>query len=74
MATVKVRIVRGFCIAAGRDVFPGDVVELNEAEARLRIAQGKATALEDKPEEVEASGSDSENAGPAIKTAKGKGR
>ncbi len=80
MTTVKVRIVRGFCVATGRDVFPGDVVELNEAEARLRIAQGKATpvekaaSVEDRPEDAEASGADSESAGPAIKTTKGKGR
>lgn len=74
MATVKVRIVRGFCVATGRDVFPGDVVDLNEAEARLRIFQGKATAVEDVPQDTEASGADSETAGPAIKTAKGKSR
>jgi hypothetical protein len=78
MATLKLRIVRGFCVAAGRDVFPGEVVEIAEAEARLRIAQGKATpvekaaTVEDEPEE--ASGADTETAGPAIKTTKGKGR
>jgi hypothetical protein len=74
MATLKVRIVRGFCIGTGRDVFPGDVVELNEAEARLRIAQGKATAVEDVPQDTETSGADAEDETPTVKTSKGRGR
>jgi hypothetical protein len=74
MATLKVRIVRGFCIGTGRDVFPGDVVELTEAEARLRISQGKATAIEAGPEETEASGLTSETAETAVKVTKGRGR
>lgn len=46
MNLIKVRIMRGFCLGGGRDVFPGAVVELPENEARLRIVQGKAAPYE----------------------------
>lgn len=40
--TMRVEILRGFCIGQGRDVQPGDLAEFDDARARLLIAQGKA--------------------------------
>ena len=40
--TMRVEILRGFCIGQGQDVQPGDLVEFDDARARLLIAQGKA--------------------------------
>ena len=40
--TMRVEILRGFCIGQGQDVYPGDLVEFDDARARLLIAQGKA--------------------------------
>lgn len=40
--TMRVEILRGFCVGQGRDVQPGDLAEFDDARARLLIAQGKA--------------------------------
>lgn len=42
MKLVKIRALRGFGIGAGRFLDVGDIGELLEAEALLRIQQGKA--------------------------------
>ena len=38
---VRVRCLQGFCIAAGRDLAPGDVLELPEGEALGYVASGR---------------------------------
>jgi len=38
---MQVKVLRGFCIGNGVDVQPGDVIELSEKEARIKIKQGK---------------------------------
>lgn len=42
---MKVKILRGFCLGAGRDVFPGDEIEMDDALAAHYIGRGKAEAL-----------------------------
>ena len=39
---MKVIITRGFCAGNGKDVYPGDEIEMPEKEALLKIKQGKA--------------------------------
>lgn len=39
---MKVKILRGFCLGGGINVNPGDVTEISDREATLKIAQGKA--------------------------------
>jgi len=58
--TMRVEILRGFCIGQGQDAQPGDLVEFDDARARLLIAQGKArpsaapepAAVADEPKKV----------------------
>ena len=38
--TVRVRCVQGIALGGGRDIHPGDEVDLPEAEARALIARG----------------------------------
>lgn len=40
--TMRVEILRGFCLGRGIDAHPGDIVDVDDARARLLIAQGKA--------------------------------
>lgn len=42
MNIIKVKALRGFGIGGGVFAVPGEVVGLQEADARLRIMQGKA--------------------------------
>lgn len=42
MNTIKIKALRGFGIGGGVFAVPGEVVGLQEADARLRIMQGKA--------------------------------
>ena len=46
----KYRILRGFAIETGRDVFPGDVVDLTPEKARIYLPNGKLVLIaEDQP-------------------------
>lgn len=38
---MKVTVLRGFCIGGGKDVQPGDEIDLPEKEALLKTKQGK---------------------------------
>jgi hypothetical protein len=40
--TMRVEILRSFCLGQGIDALVGQVLELPDARARLLIAQGKA--------------------------------
>jgi hypothetical protein len=40
--TVRVEIIRSFCLGQGIDALAGQVIEVPDARARLLIAQGKA--------------------------------
>ena len=40
--TMRVEILRSFCLGQGIDALAGQVVEVPDARARLLIAQGKA--------------------------------
>lgn len=42
MNMIKVKAIRGFGIGGGVFAVPGEVVGLQEADARLRVIQGKA--------------------------------
>lgn len=39
---MKVKIIRGFCLGAGKDVYPGDEIEVDDRVAAYYIASGKA--------------------------------
>jgi len=48
---MKVKILRGLCLAPGVNVTPGDVVEVDEARARYLVQFGKAAPWEEPPPE-----------------------
>lgn len=48
MKLIKARVLRGFCIGSGHDLFPGDEIKMTEAEFRLRQAQQRVMEI---PEE-----------------------
>lgn len=37
---MKVKVISGFCLGAGGDVYPGDVIELEDWNARRLIGMG----------------------------------
>ena len=39
---MKIRIISGHCLGGGRDVYPGDVIELEEKLALRKLVQGIA--------------------------------
>lgn len=39
---IKVKALRGFGIGGGVFAIPGEIISLQEADARLRVMQGKA--------------------------------
>lgn len=45
---MKIKIIKGFCLGAGRDVQPGDVVDVNDKEAAIHIQKLRAVKAEDK--------------------------
>lgn len=45
---MKVKVLRSFCIGKGEDVQPGDVIDLPDREARIKIKQGKVKNISDK--------------------------
>lgn len=47
--TVSVRFLRGTCLGGGVDAYPGDVVDIPCAQARLFVAQGRAVLAEAVP-------------------------
>lgn len=44
---MKFKVLRGFCVKAGRDANKGDVIDLPEPEARLWVLQGRLAPLDD---------------------------
>ena len=54
---MKVTILTDHCLGGGRDVFRGDVTDLPDGEAKLKIARGWA---KETPESVEESIEDTE--------------
>lgn len=42
MNMVKIKALRGFGLGGGTFAIPGEVVSLQEVDARLRVMQGKA--------------------------------
>jgi hypothetical protein len=46
---MKIRIIAGHCLGNARDVFPGDVLEVDDALGQRKIKNGWAVAA--KPEE-----------------------
>lgn len=45
---VKVKILRGFCLGQGVDVYPGDVVELPKTTAAIEVHRGRAVLTDEK--------------------------
>lgn len=39
---MKIKIISAHCLGGGRDVWPGDIVEVDEATARRKVRQGFA--------------------------------
>jgi hypothetical protein len=48
---VRVRVVRAFCLGGGRDVFPGDVIDLEDHRARQKQREGFVKPIEDDNDE-----------------------
>jgi hypothetical protein len=38
---MKYRVLRGFCIGAGKDVYPPEVIEMEEREGSIYVFQGR---------------------------------
>jgi hypothetical protein len=55
---VRVRVLRGFCLGAGRDVYPGDTIELESTRAALKAHEGFVKLIEDDNDD-ETAGKDS---------------
>jgi len=49
---VKVKVLRGFCLETGRDVFPGEEIDMEKAKALVEINKGRVKPLEDARERV----------------------
>lgn len=49
---MKVKAMRGFCIGGGRDVYPGDVFEAQDWQAREWLAMGHVVEVTDEVEAV----------------------
>ena len=49
---MKVKVLRGFCLETGRDVFPGDVIDMEKAKALVEINKGRVKPLEEARERV----------------------
>jgi hypothetical protein len=49
MMTTRIKMLRGTCLGDGRDAYPGDIVEVGDAQAALLIAQGRARAAGSTP-------------------------
>lgn len=45
---MKIKITKGFCLGAGQDVQPGDVVEVSDKDAAIHFQNGRAVKAEDK--------------------------
>lgn len=44
----RYKVLRGFCLKPGQDVYPGDVVEFDkEFSAKLAITSGKVVLIEE---------------------------
>lgn len=53
MNPVKVKALSAFSLGAGKDVFPGDVFELEATQAKIKVASGDVEyVLSDVPDAV----------------------
>ena len=46
---MRVKVISAFCLGGGVDVFEGQVIDMPDAEANVKIQQGFVVATEDKP-------------------------
>lgn len=44
---MKLKALKGFCLGAGRDVYPGDVFDATDKDAAIYIKNGSAVKAED---------------------------
>jgi hypothetical protein len=51
---MQVKVMRGFALEDGKDVKPGQVIDLPDDLARQYIQQGKVVRVEDAPAQEEA--------------------
>lgn len=49
---MKVKVLRGFCLESGRDVFPGAVIDMEKAKALVEINKGRVKPLEEARERI----------------------
>jgi len=45
----RYRVISAFCLGGGRDVYVGDVIELDEYAGRVKIGQGFVVRLPEAP-------------------------
>ncbi len=38
---MKYKVLRGFCLGAGKDVYPGDVIDLDDKSAPYHLARAR---------------------------------
>lgn len=38
---MRYQVLRGFCLGGGRDVYPGDIIDLDDKAAKYLLARGK---------------------------------
>lgn len=46
---MRVKVLRSFCIGLGVDVQPGDIIELSDREAYIKMNQGKVQDINIRP-------------------------
>ena len=47
---MKYKVLRGFCLGAGKDVYPGDVIALDDKSAPYHLARARVAPLAAEPE------------------------
>lgn len=66
---MRVQVVSAFCLGQGRDVLEGEILELEDKEARVKITQGFVRPLPAETEEqtgLGASGVEVEHSEPEV--------
>lgn len=49
---MKVKVLRGFCLESGKNVFPGEVIEMEKAKALVEVHKGRVKPIEEPRERV----------------------
>jgi hypothetical protein len=51
---MKYKVLRGFCLGGGKDVYPGETIDISDKDAAEPLASRKIAPLEEKAAKTEA--------------------